>query len=175
MAYSNAGYGMVLTTGNKSEMSVGYSTLYGDMNGSYNPIKDLYKTEVFALCRWLVERYRKNGNWAAAEALLRIVGKPPSAELKPDQKDQDSLPAYPVLDAILVEIIEKLKVPGQIRLRGIEASVVEKVYNLVKNAEFKRRQACPGTRWHRGDLDKDWRMPLDNSYTPLTEPLRLVA
>ncbi len=164
MTFSNAGYGMVLTTGNKSEMSVGYSTLYGDMNGGYNPIKDLYKTEVFKLCRWYAENTGTISTWATAEALLRIVNKPPSAELRADQKDTDSLPPYDILDAILEQIIEKMKTPAEIKLKGVAPEVVTKVYNLVRGAEFKRRQAPPGTRWHNGDLDKDYRMPLDNGY-----------
>lgn len=167
MAYSNGGYGRVLTTGNKSEMSVGYSTLYGDMNGAYNPIKDLYKTEVFRLTRWIIDRLQWEGNDAAAETLQRILDKPPSAELRENQQDTDSLPPYPVLDKILVKVVEELKVPREISLPGIAPETVEKVFTLVQRSEFKRRQAPPGTRWRRMDLDKDWRMPLDTGWKPL--------
>ena len=166
MAASNEDFGWVLTTGNKSEMAVGYATLYGDMNGAFNPIKDLYKTEVFKLTRWLIGYFRRKRNVAAAEALQRILDKPPSAELRENQQDTDSLPPYEVLDAVLREIIEEFKVPSEITIAGVEPETVWKVYRLVRLAEFKRRQACPGPRWNKVDLDKDWRMPLDNPWQP---------
>lgn len=173
MALSNMGLGMVLSTGNKSEMSVGYATLYGDMNGGFNPIKDLYKMEVFALAKYYVSLYRQQGNHAAADALQRIIDKPPSAELREGQKDEDSLPPYPVLDAILRRFIEERLDPHEARKvlpSDISDADIMRVWKLLANAEFKRRQACPGIRWHQCDLDKDWRMPLNNAW-PLSVSL----
>ena len=109
MAVSNKLGGMVVTTGNKSEMAVGYATLYGDMCGGFNVLKDVYKTTVFELCKWRNAHRARTARWAARAAVIpeRIITKPPSAELKPDQKDEDSLPPYPVLDAILKGLIER--------------------------------------------------------------------
>ncbi|PZP40279.1 MAG: NAD+ synthase [Pseudomonas fluorescens] len=177
MSASNMGKGWVLTTGNKSEMAVGYATLYGDMNGAFNPIKDLYKTEVFDHGRFRAQRYRELGNTDAADVLLKVVNKPASAELRPDQFDSDSLPPYPVLDKVLFQIVELRKVPREIFLKGIPRETIQRVYDLVDMSEFKRRQACPGIRWHGGDLDKDRRFPLDKAgWKPLdTEDGRVRA
>ena len=120
MAMSNKFGEMLLTTGNKSEMAVGYCTIYGDMNGGYNPLKDLYKTRVFDTCRWRNDNHRP---WMLAPAGQvippRVIDKPPSAELRPDQKDEDSLPPYPVLDAILDGLVEHELVGGRSGRQGV--------------------------------------------------------
>ncbi|MFZ2619794.1 MAG: NAD+ synthase [Alphaproteobacteria bacterium] len=178
MYFSNMGYGMALTTGNKSEMSVGFATLYGDMNGGFNPIKDLYKLEVFRLMDWKIAQYRAQGNTAAADIMQRILDKPPSAGLRENQKDEDSLPPYAVLDPILMEFMERHRVPQEVMALGLgSAADINSVYQLVRKAEFKRRQAPPGTRWHSVDLDKDRRMPLDNAWMPelATDPMAMAA
>lgn len=141
MALSNKFGHLVLSTGNKSEMAVGYCTLYGDMCGALAPIGDLLKTEVFALSRRINARAL-----AAGEAVViptAILEKPPSAELRPNQTDQDSLPPYELLDAILELYIIKNCGAAEIVARGFEASVVEKVIAMVARAEYKRRQAAP--------------------------------
>ena len=119
MAVSNKFGAMVLTTGNKSEMSVGYATLYGDMNGGFNPIKDIYKTEVFALARWRNANVPSDARGPSGEVIpVNIIDKPPSAELRPDQRDDDSLPPYPVLDEILHGLIEEELSIRDITARG---------------------------------------------------------
>jgi len=141
MAYSNKFGHLLLNTGNKSELAVGYCTLYGDMNGSLGIISDLYKMEVYALANWLNSRY-----FMKEIIPLSIINKEPSAELAPDQKDSDSLPPYPILDAILRMIIEEQRSGGQIIQLGYDADVVNKIIRLVTVNEFKRRQAPPGLR-----------------------------
>jgi NAD+ synthase len=177
MAISNK-YGlMVVTTGNKSEMSVGYATLYGDMNGGFNPIKDLYKTEVFALCRL------RNG-WKPETALgpdgevipENIIVKPPTAELRENQKDQDSLPPYDVLDGILVRLVEREEPIASIVAAGFDHDTVLKVARLLDLAEYKRRQAAPGVKVTLKNFGRDRRYPIVNRFrdpgTPLPEPDR---
>jgi len=156
MAYSNKYGHMVLTTGNKSEMSVGYATLYGDMNGGYNPIKDVYKTSVFEMCKW-----RNTVSPAIPE---NVIAKPPSAELRPDQKDEDSLPPYPVLDKTLRMLIEQRKGRMDIEAAGIDAAVVDRVIRLLRGAEYKRRQAAPGVKVTEVAFGKDFRYPIVNRY-----------
>ena len=165
MALSNKFGSMVLTTGNKSEMSVGYATLYGDMNGGYNPLKDLYKMEVFALCRW------RNGNHASdlkgPKGLVipeRIITKPPSAELREDQKDEDSLPPYPVLDEILEALVEDEKPVREIIAMGHDEAVVRRIEHLLYIAEYKRRQAPPGPKVARVNFGRDRRYPITNGW-----------
>ena len=165
MALSNKFGDMVLTTGNKSEMSVGYATLYGDMNGGYNPLKDVYKTEIFDLCRW------RNANQASdlkgpARAVIpeRIITKPPSAELREDQKDQDSLPPYEMLDAILECLIEKEMSVGDIVARGFEEATVRRIEHLLYVAEYKRRQAPPGPKVTAVNFGRDRRYPITNGW-----------
>jgi NAD+ synthetase len=138
MAYANKFNRFLLATGNKSEFAVGYATLYGDMNGALAIIGDLYKTEVYALCRWLNESYYKKE--VIPEA---IIAKDPSAELRPGQKDSDSLPDYEMLDKILFKYIEQQKSKKEICEDGFEEKIVEQVIRLVDNNEFKRFQAAP--------------------------------
>ncbi len=165
MAISNKFGPMVLSTGNKSEMSVGYATLYGDMCGGYNVLKDVYKTTVFKLCQW-------RNQVRPAEALgpegrvipERIITKPPSAELKPDQKDEDSLPAYPVLDDILSGLIEEEASIEAIVGRGHPRDTVNRVWRLLENAEYKRRQAPPGVKITRRSFGRDRRYPIVNAF-----------
>jgi NAD+ synthetase len=156
MALSNKFGDIVLTTGNKSEMSVGYATLYGDMAGGFAVIKDLFKTTVYAVCR---DYNRSCGFDAIPE---NILVKPPSAELRPDQKDSDSLPEYDVLDAVLKMYVEEEKGQAEIVDAGYPESVVRRVISLVDGSEYKRRQAPPGVKITPRALGKDRRMPITN-------------
>ncbi len=161
MALSNKFGWLVLTTGNKSEMAVGYATLYGDMAGGYAVIKDVFKDTVYALSRW------RNTQGAAPVIPERILTRAPSAELRPNQKDSDSLPEYEILDPILRAYIEEDKAPEDI-VREQEASeaVVTRVIRMVDRAEFKRRQAPPGVRITTRAFGKDWRPPITQRFTP---------
>jgi len=165
MAISNKFGPMVLTTGNKSEMSVGYATLYGDMNGGYNPLKDIYKTEVFALARWR-NQIRPDGLLGPAGEVIpeRIITKPPSAELREDQKDEDSLPPYEVLDDILVSLVENELPVSDIVARGHEEAVVRRIEHLLYVAEYKRRQAPPGPKVTKVNFGRDRRYPITNGW-----------
>lgn len=156
MAISNKTGNMVLTTGNKSEMAVGYCTLYGDMNGGFAPIKDCLKTLVYDLAR-----YRNTISKIIPEA---VIERPPSAELRFDQKDSDSLPDYAVLDAILTAFIEEDKSVDQIIELGFDGEVVKRILHLVKRNEYKRRQAPPGVRVSERAFGKDWRYPITSGY-----------
>jgi NAD+ synthase len=165
MALSNKFGWMVLSTGNKSEMSVGYATLYGDMCGGYAIIKDVYKTTVFALSRW------RNGNYPAgalgpAGGVMpdRVITKPPTAELKANQTDQDTLPPYEVLDDILECLIERELPTDQIVARGHERATVLAVWKMLDRAEYKRRQAPPGVKTTRRAFGRDRRYPITNSF-----------
>lgn len=153
MALSNKFGAMLLTTGNKSELAVGYCTIYGDMSGGYAVISDVDKTGVFALAKW----YNQNVAPNIPEA---IITKPPSAELRPDQKDQDSLPDYDILDGILGLHVEKHKSRDEIIRAGYEAETVDQILKLVRFAEFKRRQAAPGIKLTPRSFGTGWRMPL---------------
>ena len=147
MAISNKFGGMVVTTGNKSEMSVGYATLYGDMNGGFNPIKDLYKMEVYRLARWRNAHVPKGGKAPGGVVIPEnILTRPPTAELRENQTDQDSLPPYEVLDDILACLVEQEMPLAEIVARGHAAEVVKKVERLLYLAEYKRRQAAPGVK-----------------------------
>ena len=161
MALSNKFGEMLLTTGNKSEMAVGYCTIYGDMNGGYNPLKDLYKTRVFATCRWRNENHR---DWMKGPAGVvippRVIDKPPSAELRENQKDQDSLPPYDVLDDILEGLIEEDLSVAEIVAKGHDRAIVKKVEHLLYISEYKRFQSAPGTRLTRKALWLDRRYPM---------------
>ena len=165
MALSNKLGHMVLSTGNKSEMSVGYATLYGDMCGGYNVLKDVYKTTVFELARW---RNQAAASWFGGPAGRvipeRIITKPPSAELKPDQADQDSLPDYAVLDEILRALIEAEDSVEQIVARGHDRDVVNRVWRMLELAEYKRRQAPPGVKVTRRAFGRDRRYPITNAF-----------
>lgn len=162
MALSNKFGWMVLTTGNKSEMAVGYATLYGDMCGGYNVLKDVYKTEVFKLARWRNENRPYGG--AAAPMPERIITKPPSAELRPDQKDQDSLPPYEVLDGILQGLVEEEATLDDIVARGFDPDTVERVQKLLYASEYKRRQAPPGVKIGAKAFGRDRRYPIVNGF-----------
>jgi NAD+ synthase len=156
MAISNKFGSMVLTTGNKSEMSVGYATLYGDMNGGYNPIKDVYKTEVYRLANW-----RNRQGLVIPE---RIITKAPTAELRENQKDQDSLPPYDVLDDILAGLVEEEIPIVDIVARGHDEALVRKVQHMLYVAEYKRRQAAPGVKITRRNFGRDRRYPITNGF-----------
>jgi len=156
MALSNESGAMLLTTGNKSEMAVGYATLYGDMNGGFNALKDVYKTRVFELARW-----RNTQGMVIPE---RIITKPPSAELREDQTDQDSLPDYDVLDDILQGLIENQDSVEEIAARGHDKSVIEKIAHLLRINEYKRYQAPPGTKITTRAFGRDRRYPMTNGY-----------
>ncbi len=165
MAMSNKFGEMLLTTGNKSEMAVGYCTIYGDMNGGYNPIKDLYKTRVFETCRWRNENHRPWMLGPEGEVIpARVIEKPPSAELRPDQKDEDSLPPYPVLDAILNGLVEDELSVAEIVEMGYERAIVKKVEHLLYLSEYKRFQSAPGTRLTKKAFWMDRRYPIVNRW-----------
>ena len=165
MAISNKFGAMVLTTGNKSEMSVGYATLYGDMNGGFNPIKDLYKTEVYDLARWRNGHMPKGGLGPAGAVIPEnVITRAPSAELRPDQTDQDSLPAYAVLDDILECLVEGEMRVADVVKRGHDIETVRKVERLLYIAEYKRRQAAPGVKITRKNFGRDRRYPITNKF-----------
>ncbi len=162
MALSNKTGAIVLTTGNKSEMATGYCTLYGDMAGGFAVIKDVLKTKVFALARW---RNAHDPYGCGSNPIPeRIITRPPSAELRPDQKDQDSLPAYEVLDAIIERYMENDEGVAALIADGYEAADVEKVTHLIKINEYKRRQAPVGIRVTHRSFGKDWRYPMTNRF-----------
>jgi NAD+ synthase len=163
MALSNKLGLMLLTTGNKSEMAVGYATLYGDMCGGFNVLKDLYKVEVYELCRW---RNANTGGYGGRLKAIpeRILTKAPSAELRHDQTDQDSLPAYEELDAILEGLVEGEATLDEIVARNHAADTVERVQNLLYNSEYKRRQAAPGLKIGGKAFGRDRRYPLVNGF-----------
>ena len=156
MAISNKFGSMVLTTGNKSEMSVGYATLYGDMNGGFNPIKDVYKMEVYRLAAWR--------NTQSAVIPERIITKAPTAELRENQKDQDSLPPYEVLDDILEGLVEHEEPVSEIVARGHDVALVKRIQHMLYLAEYKRRQAAPGVKITRRNFGRDRRYPIVNGW-----------
>ncbi len=156
MGISNKSGRMLLTTGNKSEMSVGYATLYGDMAGGFAPIKDCSKLLVYRLCAWR--------NAQSPVIPLRVIERPPSAELRHDQKDTDSLPPYEVLDPILEAFIEEDLSVDQIAARGFDRATVGRILALVKRNEYKRRQAPPGVRVSGRAFGRDWRYPITSGY-----------
>jgi NAD+ synthase len=165
MAISNKFGGMVVTTGNKSEMSVGYATLYGDMNGGFNPIKDLYKMEVYRLAGWRNAHVAKGGLGPRGVVIPEsILTKVPSAELRADQTDQDSLPPYPVLDDILACLVEKEMPLEEIVARGHPPETVKKVERMLYMAEYKRRQAPPGVKISSKNFGRDRRYPIVNKF-----------
>jgi NAD+ synthase len=168
MALSNKFGGMVLTTGNKSEMSVGYSTLYGDMCGGYSVLKDVYKTTVFDLSRWRNENTPPDSLAPTGPAMPdRIITKPPSAELKHNQTDQDSLPPYEILDAILAQLIEGEASITDVTAAGFDHATVLRVWKLLDRAEYKRRQAPPGVKITPRAFGRDRRYPMTNGFTNL--------
>lgn len=165
MALSNKFGEMLLTTGNKSEMAVGYATIYGDMAGGYNPLKDLYKTRVFETCRWRNAQYRP---WMKGPKGMvipeRVIDKPPSAELRDNQKDEDSLPPYPVLDAILERLVEGDQSVAEVVAAGFDRATVKKVESLLYGAEWKRFQSAPGVRLTKKAFWLDRRYPIVNRW-----------
>jgi NAD+ synthase len=168
MALSNKFGSMLLSTGNKSEMSVGYATLYGDMAGGFSVLKDVYKTSVFALARWRNQSLPPGARGPAGRVMPeRIITKPPSAELKPDQVDQDSLPPYEVLDDILSCLIEEDLAVPEIVARGHDEAVVNRVWKMLDRAEYKRRQAPPGVKLTRRAFGKERRYPITNAFVSL--------
>ncbi len=168
MAMSNKFGDMVLTTGNKSEMSVGYATLYGDMCGGYSVLKDVYKTTVFALCRWRNTHVPAGALGPAGPVMPeRVITKPPSAELKPDQTDQDSLPPYEELDAILAGLVEGEQSVDAMVDAGQDRATVLRVWRMLDRAEYKRRQAPPGVKITPRAFGRDRRYPITNGFTGL--------
>jgi NAD+ synthase len=172
MAISNKTGAMVVTTGNKSEMSVGYATLYGDMNGGFNPIKDIYKTEVFRLSSL-------RNSWKPDFALgpsgevipVNIITRPPTAELRENQTDQDSLPPYDILDGILERLVEREQPLAEIVAAGFDRDVVARVDRLLNIAEYKRRQAAPGVKVTEKNFGRDRRYPITNRFRDNGKPL----
>jgi NAD+ synthase len=165
MALSNKFGQMVLTTGNKSEMAVGYATLYGDMCGGYNVLKDLYKMQVYALAKWRNANTCEIGLGPAGEVIpQRIIDKAPSAELRDNQTDQDSLPPYPVLDDILHAFVEEEAEIEDVIARGHAPELVHRIQNLLYLAEYKRRQAPPGVKLGSRNFGRDRRYPITNRY-----------
>ena len=165
MAISNKTGAMVVTTGNKSEMSVGYATLYGDMNGGFNPIKDIYKTEVFRLAA-LRNSWKPDGALGPSGEVipLSIIERPPTAELRENQTDQDSLPPYDMLDAILERLVEREEPLASIVAAGFDPAIVTRVDRLLNIAEYKRRQAAPGVKVTTRNFGRDRRYPITNRF-----------
>jgi NAD+ synthase len=166
MALSNKHGSMLLTTGNKSEMSVGYATLYGDMCGGYSVLKDVYKTDVFALSEWRNAHCPPGALGPDGPAMPeRVITKPPSAELKPDQTDQDSLPPYDVLDGILEALVEREESVEDCIRAGYEETTVRRIWRMLDRAEYKRRQAPPGVKVTTRNFGRDRRYPITNGFT----------
>jgi NAD+ synthase len=172
MAISNKTGAMVVTTGNKSEMSVGYATLYGDMNGGFNPIKDIYKTEVFRLSS-LRNSWKPDGALGPSGEVIpvNIITRPPTAELRENQTDQDSLPPYDMLDAILERLVEREEPLASIVAAGFDREVVARIDRLLNIAEYKRRQAAPGVKVTRRNFGRDRRYPITNRFRDTGEAL----
>ncbi len=165
MALSNKFGEMLLTTGNKSEVAVGYATIYGDMSGGYNPIKDLYKTRVFETCRWRNANHRDWMLGPAGEVIpTRVIDKPPSAELREDQKDEDSLPPYDVLDAILEGLIDREVSVADLVSEGFDKATIKRVEHLIFISEYKRFQSAPGARLTKRSFWLDRRYPIVNRW-----------
>jgi len=166
MALANQKGHLLLSTGNKSELAVGYCTLYGDMNGGLAVIGDLYKTSVFKLCKWIDSReswkLRSELGFSLGKELIgeAILNKPPSAELRPGQLDSDSLPDYEVLDTILKALIEKESTTEQLINSGYSSELIEKIQKLFKQAEFKRKQAPPLLKVSNQAFGSGWRLPI---------------
>jgi NAD+ synthase len=165
MAVSNKFGLMVMTTGNKSEMSAGYATLYGDMNGGFNPVKDLYKTEVYRLSR-LRNAWKPEGALGPSGRVIpeNVIVRAPTAELRENQTDQDSLPPYDVLDAILERLVEREEPIAAIVAAGFDRELVQRIERLLYIAEYKRRQACPGVKVTLKSFGRDRRYPITNKF-----------
>ena len=160
MSMSNKFGWLVLTTGNKSEMAVGYTTIYGDMAGGFAVIKDVPKVMVYNLCNHI--------NFRSGRDIIpqSVIEKPPSAELKPDQKDSDTLPNYDILDPILEHYVERDKSYQEIKDTGFDPETIKKIINLVDRSEYKRRQSPPGVKITPKNFGRDRRMPISNRYKP---------
>ncbi len=171
MALSNSSGHMLLSTGNKSEMAAGYATLYGDLNGGFNPLKDVYKTQVYALCKWRNAHRPDHALGPGGEDLIpeNILTKAPTAELRANQKDQDSLPPYETLDDILICLIERDMGLESIEARGHDPALVRKVWTMLDRAEYKRRQAPPGVKITERAFGRDRRYPITNRFRPDAE------
>lgn len=170
MALSNKFGSMVMTTGNKSEMAVGYATLYGDMNGGFNPIKDVYKTRVYALSEWRNKNIPVTSLGQAGEVIpVNIISKVPTAELRENQTDQDSLPPYPELDDMLQCLVEDDMRVAEIVARGHDEAIVKRIEHLVYIAEYKRRQSAPGVKITSKNFGRDRRYPITNRYRDMLE------
>jgi NAD+ synthase (glutamine-hydrolysing) len=169
MALSNKFGSLVLTTGNKSELATGYSTLYGDMAGGFAPIKDVPKTLVYELARWRNARAEESGGEAPIPE--RIMTKPPSAELRPGQKDSDTLPPYEELDPVLEAYVEEDRSPEELIAEGFPPDLVWKVVAMVDRAEYKRRQAPPGVKITPKAFGRDRRLPITNAYRARSRPV----
>ena len=166
MAISNKFGHMLLTTGNKSELSVGYATIYGDMCGGYSVLKDVYKTTVFALSRWRNLKRPDGALGPDGEVMPeRVITKPPSAELKPDQTDQDTLPPYEDLDAILGALVEGERSVAEVVSAGYDETTVRGIWRMLDRAEYKRRQAPPGVKISHRAFGRDRRYPITNRFT----------
>jgi len=165
MALSNKFGPMLMTTGNKSEMSVGYATIYGDMAGGYNPLKDAYKMTVFAISQWR-NRARPRIGLGPEGAVIpeNILVKPPTAELRENQKDSDSLPPYEVLDPILIGLVENDKSVEQLVTEGFDRETVQRIERLLHLAEYKRRQAPPGVKLTARNFGRDRRYPITHAF-----------
>ena len=165
MALSNKFGHMLLTTGNKSEMSVGYATIYGDMAGGYNPLKDAYKMTVFAISKWRNSHKPRIGLGHGGPVIPdNIITKPPSAELRPDQKDSDSLPDYPILDKMLHALVEEERSVDEVVALGFDRDAVTRIERLLYLAEYKRRQAPPGVKLGTRNFGRDRRYPITNAF-----------
>jgi NAD+ synthase len=165
MGLSNKFGHMLLTTGNKSEMSVGYATIYGDMAGGYSVLKDAYKTTVFELSRWRNANRPVLGLGPPGPVMPeRVIDKPPSAELRADQKDSDSLPPYEVLDPILHGLVEDELSVAEVAARGFDPETVARIERLLYVAEYKRRQAPPGVKLGKRNFGRDRRYPITNAF-----------
>jgi NAD+ synthase (glutamine-hydrolysing) len=166
MALSNQTGKLLLTTGNKSEMAVGYATLYGDMCGGYAPLKDVYKTQVYRLARWRNGAGAGTGNGERGTEVIprAVIERAPSAELRADQTDQDSLPPYEVLDGILVRCIEGAESQADIVAAGYDADDVHRVVRMLYASEFKRRQAAPGPRVSTCAFGRERRYPISSAW-----------
>jgi NAD+ synthetase len=162
MAFSNKFGSIVVTTGNKSEMATGYATLYGDMAGGFAVIKDIVKTLVYRLSNWRNSKGRVIPQ--------RVIDRPPSAELRPGQTDQDTLPPYEVLDAVVERYMERDMSPEQIAGLGYDMQAVRQVVRLIQLNEYKRRQAPPGIRITPRAFGKDWRYPITSGFRPYNAP-----
>ena len=165
MALSNKFGPMLLTTGNKSEMSVGYATIYGDMAGGYSVLKDVYKTTVFKLSEWRNANFPRLGLGPKGPVMpQRTIDKPPTAELRDNQRDDDSLPPYDLLDAILLGLVEDELSASDLIARGFDAAVVTRIERLLYVAEYKRRQAPPGVKIGPRNFGRDRRYPITNAF-----------